>query len=340
MNPDPSPQPAFADHERLVAALKASRAGTWRWDITNDSVEWDDALCAVYGLRREDAPKKSGDFIALVHEEDRDRVWKEISDCIERGGEAEYEFRAVVDSAVRWIYDRNAVIKDEHGKPAYMLGACLDVTERRRIEQERDAALEKHKLLLQEITHRTKNHLAMVCALLRLKGSRQKDPAARHDFDRAIERVNTIAFLHEQLYRTDAFDRLDIQTYLERICTDLADALLAESRVSMSLDLEPAQISTDFAVPIGLIVNEVVTNAAKYAFTPGQEGRIIVRFRKRGDRGTLTIFDNGRGLPEPRSPGIGSKLLRALSAQIGARMRTVSRDGLTYSFSFALPSAE
>lgn len=329
---------AEAEHERLVAALKASRAGTWRWNVTADIVEWDDALCDVYGIERKDAPTNSQEFLALVHPDDRPIAWAAISACIEKGTDADYQFRAVVGNSVRWIYDRSALIRDAEGNAAYMLGACLDITDRRRIEDERDKLLEKHTVLLRELTHRTKNHLSMIISLLRLKGARQKDPDAKQDFERAIERVHTIAFLHEQLYQKDMFDRIDIDSYLENICANLELSLFAETQIALVREIQAADLTIDQAVPLGLIVNEAVTNAAKYAFSPSQAGKIVIRFRKRGGQGILTISDNGRGFGVPNpSQGIGTKLIRSLAKQIGARIRVVARNGLTYSFTFRTP---
>lgn len=326
---------ADAAHERLLAALKASRAGTWRWNVKTDTVEWDDALCELYGIKREDAPTASREFMALVHPDDRAAASATIAACIEKGENADYQFRAVVGDSVLWIYDRSTLTRDADGNPAYMHGVCLDITDRRRLDVERDKLLEKQTLLLRELTHRTKNHLGMIISLLRLKGARQTDPAATRDFERAIERVHTIAFLHEQLYRKDVFDRINVESYVEDICGNLKASILVESKISLVCEIEPAELDIDQAVPLGLIVNEAVTNAAKYAFSPDQEGRILIRFRRRGDQCTLTISDNGRGLAAPfKTQGIGTKLLKALAEQIGARVRVVNRKGLTYSFVF------
>ncbi len=153
---------AGSERERLLAALKASHAGTWRWDIADDIVEWDAALCDVYGIKPKDAPTNVEQFVALVHPDDRANVWAAINGALENRKDAEFQFRAVVGDTVRWVYDRCGVVRDEAGEPSYMLGACLDITERRRIEEERNALLEKQTLLLRELTHRTKNHLSMV----------------------------------------------------------------------------------------------------------------------------------------------------------------------------------
>jgi PAS domain S-box-containing protein len=329
---------AHSERERLIAALKASRAGTWRWNIADDIVEWDDALCAVYGIAPEQAPKTSGEFIALIHPDDRETAWRSVSTCIETGADADYQFRAIVGDTVRWIYDRSAVVRNPDGTPAYMLGACLDVTAQRRIQEERDAALKRQTLLLNELSHRVKNHLAMIVGLLRLKGARQNDPQAKEDFARAIDRISTIAHLHEQLYRAEDVTLVDVPAYLGEICAGLRRSMLTDTAIVLEYELAPAYMHVDQAVPIGLIVNELVTNAIKYAFKPNQPGRIGVRFRVVGASATLTISDNGQGLDlsTPRE-GVGSRLVRDLAVQIGAAVRMVARRGVTYSFRFRLP---
>ncbi|MEJ8571645.1 sensor histidine kinase [Microbaculum marinum] len=336
----PSAGALRTEHERLLAALKAARAGTWAWKIAEDIVEWDDALCGVYGIARERAPRTSSEFLALIHPDDRRRAWQKIDACIETGVDADYRFRAIVDGEIRWIYDRSSLVKNPDGSPAYMVGACLDVTDRQRIEAERNAALEKQTLLLNELGHRVKNHLAMIVSMLRLKGSRQTDPAARLDFERAIERVNTIAYLHGQLYRSGQVQTVDAQAYLGEICRNLEHSVLSESDIAIVCQLQPCALHVDQAVPIGLILNEFVTNAAKYAFAPGRSGRILVRFRVRNGRGTLTVSDNGRGFAPGTQPGVGSRLMRGLARQVGGRLRIVSANGLTCSLSFAVTPGE
>ena len=325
---------AHLEHERLVAALKASRAGTWRWNIAEDIVEWDDALCEVYGIRREQAPTRSSEFLELIHPEDRDIAWRSVSQCIETGLDADYQFRAVVGGQVRWLYDRSAVVRKPDGSPAYMLGACLDVTEQRRVQEERDAALKQQKLLLNELSHRMKNHLAMIIGVLRLKGARQKDPQAKEDFARAIDRIATIAHLHEQLYRAEDMNYVDIPTYVGKICNTLEQSLLLETTIIIQRDLEPFALHVDRAVPLGLVVNELVTNAIKYAFSPGEQGRIRVRFRVKAGTAYLTISDNGRGLEDAGRQGVGTRLVRDLAKQIGARLRVIGKPGCTYALRF------
>jgi PAS domain S-box-containing protein len=324
-------------HERLVAALKASRCGTWRWTIVDDVVEWDEALSRVYGIAHASAPKTSREFLAFVHQDDRERVLAILSRCLESGSEIDYEFRAVIGDTVRWIYDRSTLVRDPAGKPLYMMGACLDITERRRIEEERNAALERQQLLFEELNHRIKNHLQLITGMLRMQAGREQNRSAKADFEKAIQRIQTIADLHVNLYRDDQFGLVDIQRYLREIGENLRKSIVLDSRISLEIEAESILLSVDQALPVGLLVNELVTNAVKHAFPQGQQGRILIRLRARGDRITLSVTDNGRGItkePQTRMGGIGTRMVKALSRQIRGNLRVKVKQGTSYHLLF------
>lgn len=326
-----------AAHERLVAALKASRAGTWRWDIPADRVEWDEALSAVYGLPHAEAPRTSSEFLQLIHPDDRERAGRLLGALLESGREIEYEFRAVVHGRIVWIYDRSSLVRDAEGRPSYMTGACLDVTQRKRIEEERDAALESHRLLLRELNHRVMNHLQMITAMLGLQGARQADPAVRADFEKAIQRIQTLAGLHGQLYRDDDVEAIDIGTYLTGICDGLRGAVLPESRIELLCEAAPLRLAIDQAVPLGLIVSELATNAVKYAFRDGRAGKVVVRLVAEGDRARLSVADDGCGMPPSageRGSGIGLGMVKALARQLGGVLEQDGSPGTVYRLSF------
>ena len=272
--------------ERLLAALKASRAGTWRWDIATDSVAWDEALSEVYGLPHAMAPRTSAEFLALVHPDDRQRTQNLLSALLQRGSEIEYEFRAVVGGQVVWIDDRSSLVRDAEGQPAYMTGACLDITARKRAEEERDAALEAHRPLLRELTHRVRNHLQMIASMLALQGSRQDDPSVRSILEKAIQRIHTLAGLHDQLYRDNDFGSVDMRSYLDQICAQMRQSVLPELRIELVCESAPVRLAVDQAVPLGLIVSELVTNAIKYAFPHDGSGTVTVR---------LSVDEGGSG---------------------------------------------
>lgn len=128
---------ARATQGRLEAALNASRVGTWRWDVARDILEWDEPLALMYGLTLDQAPRTSAQFFALVHEQDRSRVHGLVAGMLKHGGAIEFEFRVQrPDGALQWIFDRSRAERDSAGRPQCVVGACLDITERKRAEEE------------------------------------------------------------------------------------------------------------------------------------------------------------------------------------------------------------
>lgn len=324
-----------AEHERLVAALSASRCGTWRWELATNRVDWDEALSRVFGIPHSESPRTSEAFFALVHPDDRDHASAALSACMDGGPAADYEYRAVIGDSERWIYNRSSVVRDANGTPLHMTGACLDITDRKRIEHSLNDALLQQKLLLRELNHRVKNHLQMVIAMLRLKASRQENASARDDFQRAIGRIETIADLHGRLYRDDQVHAVDVDSYLADVCDNLAGSILPDTGIIIDREVQPLEISLDQAVPIGLIVNELITNAGKYAFRDRPDGRILVRLRAWDGRVTLAVADNGRGIPPGSNPGVGTRMVHGLAAQIDGRLKVkTSRHGTAYFLSF------
>ena len=326
-----------SQHERLVAALKASRAGTWRWDIPTDTVEWDEALSAVYGLPHAEAPRTSAQFFQLIHPDDRERAGRLLGALLESGDEIEYEFRAIVGDRIVWIYDRSSIVRDTEGRPTYMTGACLDVTARKQIEEERNVANGKYRLLLRELNHRVTNHLQMITAMLGLQASRQVDPSVRADFDRAIQRIHTLAGLHGRLYRDDGFDAIDMRAYLGDVCDGLRGAVLPDRRIELECAATSIRLTIDQAVPLGLIVSELATNAAKYAFPGDRTGKLVVRLETVGEHATLSVTDDGIGLPqrlETSGTGIGLDIVNRLAQQIDGTLTVESGAGTIYTLDF------
>ena len=130
-------------------------------------------------------------------------------------------------------------------------------------------------------------------------------------------------------------DTVEVGTYLNDICDNLEAGLLPDTRISLVREIDDFAIHVDHAIPIGLIVNEAVTNAVKYGFATGAEGRIVVRFRVRGGRATLIVADDGRGFSPGRTLGIGTRMMRALADQIDAQLRIMGRRGVVCALAFA-----
>jgi two-component sensor histidine kinase len=209
---------------------------------------------------------------------------------------------------------------------ANILGMAI---ERERYETSLKAALARQQVLLKEITHRVKNSLAIVASMLKLQANEVNEPALTSQLDEAASRVAAVAKVHEHIHQGAGLDQLDLGGYIVQICQDLNEAIPLR-RIEVAAETS-INVAADRAVPIALMVNELVTNAAKYAYAGSQSGKIWVGIAP-GDEDTikLAVRDEGRGLPADfdllSAPGLGMRIVRALSQQLKAAVDVRRRD--------------
>ena len=197
---------------------------------------------------------------------------------------------------------------------------------------ERDREIADRDLFLAEFDHRVKNNFAIVAGLLDMQRRRATDPATAEALAVAQARVDSIARAHRHLYRGGSGqpNTVEMRDYLGDLCTALAEALFLRGGIRLNCEIDDAAVPRDRAVSIGLIVNELVTNAAKHAFTGRDIGTIDVAFRREQDGGwRLSVADDGVGLTaapqdsDARS-GLGSRLIEAFARQAGGTLHTES----------------
>lgn len=205
----------------------------------------------------------------------------------------------------------------------------------RQATSDRDRQIADRDLFLAEFDHRVKNNFAIVASLLELQ-RRGADPATAEALTAARLRVDSIARAHRHLYRGgDQFDTIEIGKYLTELCGALSDALTLGPTIDLICDSDSAQVARDRAVSIGLIVNELVINAAKHAFAGRETGRITVSFRTQPDSWRLTVADDGVGVSADARPvgsdgGLGSRLIEGFARQArGAVHMDTGPDGTT-----------
>ncbi len=208
-----------------------------------------------------------------------------------------------------------------------------------RQEAELGEAIAQQELLTKEIHHRVKNNLQIVASLLNLQAGRIRQPEARAEFQSARDRVRALATLHRHLYAFGEMNTINMRPFLQELCEQLFQAMGEREGERLALEIEaPAlQISSDQAVPLSLIVTEAVSNAVKYAFPGGRRGHVRVRLVAAEGTVTLTVEDDGVGIPRghaeteagPRD-GIGLQLIRGFARQLGATLLVEEGAGTRY----------
>jgi two-component sensor histidine kinase len=210
------------------------------------------------------------------------------------------------------------------------------------------AAEEQKELFLREAIHRFKNDMAIVMALLRSQSRQLTDAQAKAALANTANRVLVMSRVHEQLRVGASADALvNTQKFFAALCDDLTSALLDLRPVTITVEAEAHELSQKHAVAIGLIVNEAVTNALKYAFPDDRAGTVGVTFRREADRFRLEVRDDGVGFDPERAPsqgGLGRRLVQSMAQQIGGTLAIAPDTGapgtiVTVSFPVAGPHA-
>jgi PAS domain S-box-containing protein len=215
----------------------------------------------------------------------------------------------------------------------FVTGILRDVTERRRARDALEQAVADKTVLLREINHRVKNSLQLVSGLLNLQMASIDDTSARSMLKDASDRIAAVSRVHYRLYQSDRFSTLDFAAFLEELCDDLAEAS-GVSVCNLHLKADQLEINIDHAAPLGLIANELITNAIKHRdIDPA-----IIRVSLEGDPDgyTLAVSDQGPGLPSDFDPTksrtLGMRIITALTRQIGGKLDIAPRSkGTTFS---------
>jgi PAS domain S-box-containing protein len=203
-----------------------------------------------------------------------------------------------------------------------VLCAVVDISHRKQEAERVLAALREKEILLGEIHHRVKNNLQIVCSLLELQWARVTDPTALSLLRDSQNRIRSMALIHQTLYGSKDFARVDFAAFLDSLLPVVTEAYGTRSRhISIRVDVEPVRFPINTAMPCGLIVNELITNAFKHAFAGRDQGEIRVALtRQLGDEVLLSVSDDGVGLPDDADPEqtgtLGLQLVRLLTNQL------------------------
>jgi PAS domain S-box-containing protein len=208
-----------------------------------------------------------------------------------------------------------------------ILLAIEDVTERVRLERERAIAHDRIGMLLQELTHRVKNSLQIIAAMVGIEARSHKSGQGKAALERVSHRIDALGHLYSKLSKADTIEAVDAATYLDELCSDLIASVHKGNGTSIVLktDIESELLPTDQAIPIGLMVNELVTNAVKYAFPGERRGTVLVTLKRLPGELLLTVADDGQGLdPRRADSGLGGRLVEGFARQLGGQVERES----------------
>ncbi len=291
-----------------------------RWLRVNRS------LCDLVGYT--DAELRARTFQDITHPEDLDADLDNVRQLL-AGEISSYQMeKRYLHASGRHVNVLLSVslVRDSRGAPRYMISQILDITERKRASAALETSLHEKEGLLKEVHHRVKNNLQVITSLLRLEAGRSAEPATRAVLKDMRGRIHSMALLHEMLYRTANFARVNLADYLRQLATQLVRGQnAAPGAVRLSLDLKPVDVDIDQAIPAALIVNELLSNSLKHAFPEGRVGELRLVLDVDSARLVrLCVSDTGVGLSPDfetrRTKSLGLQLVSDLARQLGGKL--------------------
>jgi PAS domain S-box-containing protein len=214
-----------------------------------------------------------------------------------------------------------------------------EIEERKHIQKQLSSSLKEKEMLLKEIYHRVKNNLMVISSLLNLQSRYIKDKEALSIFKESQSRANSMALIHEKLYRSSDLKRINFGEYVRTLSTDLFHTYVGDpSLISLNMDVENLMLDINTTVPLGLILNELVTNCMKHAFPNGRKGEICINFHKKEDIFILNVKDNGIGFPQDldleNTGTLGMQLITSLTEQIDGEIELIKTNGTDFKIKF------
>jgi len=214
-----------------------------------------------------------------------------------------------------------------------------DVSERKKIEKKLQKSLNEKETLLKEIHHRVKNNLMIISSLLNLQSRYIKDEESKNIFKESQNRARSMALIHERLYQSTDLKRIDFGDYLRTLSNDLYHTYVMDtSLIKLNIEVENVMLDINTSIPLGLIVNELVTNSLKHAFPQGESGEINIKFHTNDDKYLLEVKDNGVGFPEDidytNTESLGLRLVTSLTEQIDGKIKFNNISGTSFKIIF------
>jgi PAS domain S-box-containing protein len=323
---------------RMNIALESADMGAWDLDLVNDTsirtLDHDrifgyDSLLPEWGTKT---------FFEQILPEDREYVQQRFEKSYETN-KLYFQCRIVrADKEIRWIELYGNVYKDKKDVPIRILGVVSDITERKESETHLLRAIDEKEMLLREIHHRVKNNMQIISSFLSLQSSQVFDNRDASLFTNVQDRVKSMALIHDNLYKSEDLSSIQFKEYVQTLISQLfATHSELSKNIKLVTDIFDVTFNMETAIPLGLIISEIVTNSLKHAF-PDSKGKISISLHTKGEETELIVKDNGVGVPKDfdikKPEKLGLQLLNTLVEQLEGTIKLDRNHGTEFKITF------
>lgn len=310
--------------------------GIYKTDPTGNILFANNALIEIFGLRPEEDISRLNIKSFYRDKKDREIILDKLKDY-GKLKEYEVEFQKKDGTPMNILL---SATMDE----GTISGMMMDITKNKMAEEEIRRSLYEKEMLVKEIHHRVKNNLTVLSSLLNLQSKYIKDEASKNIFKESQNRARSMAIIHELLYKTDDLKRINFGDYIHTLTTELFRAYVSDDRIKLNMDVEEVMVDINTAIPLGLIVNELVSNSMKHAFPENRSGTITIGFKLIDGIYSLVVADDGVGIPEnmdfKNTDSLGLRIINMLTDQIEGNIKVEGENGTKFTIEFKEESFE
>jgi len=327
--------------EQLMrAAQKIAKLGSWSFTLANNEVYWSDELYNIFEINK-DVENLYGEYLSKFNQLDLEILNTNVSKAVMEA--VPYFFQHAInlsDGRIKWAYCSGNPVKDENGNVVKIEGFVQDITEQKKSQQTNLNNIREKEILLQELHHRVKNNMQVITSILSLQANFTSEPNTKKILMDSQQRIKSMAAVHDLLYRSKNLSEINFSEYIKSLITDILYSYKGDDhKIEVFFEIPEISFNLDKAVPIGLFVNEIITNSLKHGFKEKTQGLIKVSIKPQEYTGyLLEISDNGVGfdsLHNKKDKTLGLMLIENLAEQVDGKLNCKSnQDGTRYSLVF------
>ena len=331
----------------LVNAMDLANLASWEFDVSNNQYIFNDRFYSMFGTTAE---KEGGYTMSVedysnkyIHPEDVQFIvdgMKKTLKAQESAFGTNLEHRIIrSDEKTRYMAVRIRIVRATKNHGAYAYGTIQDITKIKIAEKGLKESIGEKEILLKEIHHRVKNNLMIISSLLSLQSRYIEDKASQEMFKESQNRARSMALIHERLYQSTDLKRINFGDYIRSLATELFNTYGANfGHIKLKINVEDIFLDINTAIPLGLIVNEIITNSLTHAFPEGKTGEINVEFHPKDDHYEFTVKDDGIGFPDDiefqTTDSLGLQLIINLTDQINGDIELDRSNGTALKITF------
>nr|WP_319373230.1 histidine kinase dimerization/phosphoacceptor domain -containing protein [uncultured Methanobacterium sp.] len=279
-------------------------------------------------------------FINLVHPDDQLKVSSAFmeSNISYLPGGVQHRFKHAQGHYI-WVESLGNPLFNDENEYEGVVFSMTDINSLKVAEENFRTSLEEKELLLRELHHRVKNNMQIISSLLSLQTQHIKDERDLKIFESSQNRVKTMSLIHEELYSSQDFSHINLSEYIQNLTKELLTSHIEDpGRVKLTVNIEKVKMELETAIPLGLLVNEIVANSVNHAFPNGMKGEIIVELKRDGDGFILKMSDDGIGIPKnidfEKAETLGFQLINSLVNQLDGQIEMQPNKGTNFTVKF------